>query len=231
MKLIKNFYIILTMAALTSCGELFNFEEAKPAPLGIALSHHEVDIIVGDTIILDTYITPDTVEVSYHWEVYDDVDAVQLVGRRVYANKSGRAKIVVEATGYDAENNKVLFTDSCFVNVFEWKECNPAEYLYETVVYASLMIDNELMNDSLGDTRLVAIVDGEVRGEAVMREAHAIPYLEMRIAAAWPGESAQIQCYHKAGHERFVFETRPLHGGTYGTLSKLRSYKTTGRKQ
>lgn len=231
MKLIKNIYITLTLVALTSCGELFNFEEAKPAPDGVALSHHEVDVLVGDSIILDTYIKPDTVDVTYHWEVYDDVDAVELIGRRVYAEKPGRVKVVVEATGYDAENNKVLYTDSCFVNVFEWKECNPAEYLYETVVYASLTIDNELMNDSMGDTRLVAIVDGEIRGEAVMREAHKIPYLEMRIAAAWPGESAQIQCYHRIGHERFVFETLPLHGGTYGTLSKLKTYKTTGRKQ
>ena len=35
MKLIKNIYITLTLVALTSCGELFNFEEAKPAPDGV----------------------------------------------------------------------------------------------------------------------------------------------------------------------------------------------------
>lgn len=231
MKLIKNIYIALTLITLTSCGELFTFEEAKPIPEGVLLSHHEVDLILGDSILLETYINPDTVEVSYHWEVYDDVEAVQLIGRRVYANKPGRAKVVVETKGYDSDNLPIVFTDSCFVNVFEWKDIDPDEYLYETVVYASLTIDNELLTDSMGDTRLVAIVDGEKRGEAVMRTAHEIPYLEMRISATWPGESAEIQCYHRQTRERFVFETLPLTGNTYGTLSKLKTYKTISRKQ
>ena len=219
------------LIALTSCGELFTFEDNNQTATGITLSHHEVDILVGDSLILVTALEPDTIKVSYYWTVYDDVDAIELVGRRVYAQKPGRAKVVVEAEGRDSLNNILTYTDSCYVNVFEWKKIEPSEFLYETVLYASLAIDDELLNDSLGETRLVAVVDDEARGEAVMREEYGIPYLEMRIYAAWPGEEARIECYHRSLRQHFVFETLRLGGGTYGTLSNLRTYKAKSRRQ
>ena len=231
MKLIKKLYTLLILITLTSCGELFTFEDAGQAATGITMSHHEVDILVGDSLILGTMLEHDTVKVSYYWSVYDNVDAIELIGRRVYAKKPGRAKVVVEAEGRDSLNNILTYTDSCYVNVFEWKNIESTEFLYETVLYASLTIDDELLNDSLGETRLVAVVDDEARGEAVMRKEYGIPYLEMRIYASWPGEKARIECYHRRLRQHFVFENLQLSGGTYGTLSNLRKYNAKSRQQ
>ena len=81
----------------------------------------------------------------------------------------------------------------------------------------------------MGNTRLAAVVDGELRGMAVMREAYGIPYLEMRIKATWPGETAYIECYDPDTYQHFVFDSLLLHGETYGTLSDLKRYRGRSR--
>ena len=81
----------------------------------------------------------------------------------------------------------------------------------------------------MGTTRLAAVVDGELRGLAVMREMHGVPYLELRIRASWPGEVANIECYNPDTHQRFVIEELQLDGETHGTLSDLRRYRCKSR--
>ena len=81
----------------------------------------------------------------------------------------------------------------------------------------------------MGTTRLAAVVDGELRGLAVMREEHGIPYLELRIRASWPGEVADIECYNPDSHQRFVIEELQLDGETHGMLSDLKRYRCKSR--
>ena len=217
------------MAAISSCGELFEFETDKPMPDGLTISHHEIDLHVGDFIDFETTLNPDSIVASYYWTVQGDEEAVELTGRRLRAVKPGRALVVVEAQSLNIDNTVEVAADSCYVNVFEWVECEPGEFLYETVLYSSLVVDGIQMTDSLGGTRLVAVVDGEVRAEAEMREEHDIPYLRMRIKGNWPGEKASIECYVPNKYERFVFESLELDGGTYGTLSDLKRYRGKSR--
>ena len=229
MKLISNLFMLCAAFAVVSCGELFEFETELPKVEGLYLSHHEIDIHVGDTITFGTELVPDTVQASYYWQVKGDEGAVELAGRKLRAMKPGRALVVVQAQTLNIDNTENVVSDSCYVNVFEWHDCEPGEFLYETVLYSSLVIDGVQMTDSLGNTRLVAVVDGEVRANAEMREEKGIPYLQMRIKGAWPSEEASIECYVPEMYERFVLGTLILDGETHGTLSDLKRYRAVSR--
>lgn len=228
MKQIGNIFLLFAMAIFCSCGEFFNFEVEQPTVNGLRISHHEIDLIVGDGITFELELSPDTIPVSYCWLVEGDEDAIELAGRKVNAMKPGRALVRVEAERINDDRVDVVY-DSCYVNVFDWKTVDYNEFLYETVLYSSLVIDGEQKTAAMGNTRLAAVVDGELRGLAVMREAHGVPYLEMRIRATWPGEVATIECYNPDTYQRFVFESLPLTGETYGTLSDLKRYRGKSR--
>lgn len=227
MKRIANMFLLFVTVLFCSCGEFFNFGTEQPAVDGLRMSHHEVDLCVGDSVTFDIELSTDTVPVSYYWLVKGDEDAIELAGRKVKALKQGKALVVVQAQRIS--NEAEIISDSCYVNVFDWGNTISNEYLYETILYCSLVIDGVQMTDSLGGTRLVAVVDGEVRAEAEMREEHDIPYLRMRIKGNWPGEKASIECYVPNKYERFVFESLELDGGTYGTLSDLKRYRGKSR--
>ena len=229
MKLISKIFMLCAAVTVCSCGEMFNFETEQPRPDGLYLSHHEIDLLVGDTITFGTELTPDTVQVSYYWLVKGDEEAVELAGRKLHAMKPGRALVVVQAQTLNVDDSESVVSDSCYVNVFGWQECDPREFLYETVLYSSLVVDGVQMTDSLGRTRLVAVVDGEVRADAEMRQKNGIPYLQMRIKGSWPGEEASIECYVPEMYERFVLGTLILDGETHGTLSDLKRYRAVSR--
>ena len=229
MKLISKIFMLCAAVTVCSCGEMFNFETEQLKPDGLYLSHHEIDLHVGDTITFGTELIPDTVRASYYWLVKGDEEAVELAGRKLRAMKPGRAMVVVQAQTLNMDNTENVVSDSCYVNVFEWQECEPGEFLYETVLYSSLTVDGVQMTDSLGNTRLVAVVDGEVRANAEMRREKGIPYLQMRIKGSWPGEEATIECYVPEMYERFVLGTLILDGETHGTLSDLKRYRGVSR--
>lgn len=229
MKLISKFFMLCAAVTVCSCGELFSFETEQPKADGLHMSHHEIDLLVGDTITFGTELIPDTVKVSYYWQVKGDEEAVELAGRKLRAMKPGKALVVVQAQTLNMDGTENVVADSCYVNVFDWQECNPHEFLYETVLYSSLVVDGMQMTDSLGNTRMVAVVDGEVRANAEMREANGIPYLQMRIKSQWPGEEASIECYVPEMYERFVLGTLILDGETHGTLSDLKRYRGVSR--
>lgn len=229
MKQIGNILLLSVVALLSSCGEFFNFETEQPAVDGLRMSHHEVDLIVGDSITFDVELSPDTIPVSYYWLVKGDKDAIELAGRKVNALKQGKATVIVEAERIGNDNSVDVVADSCYVNVFEWRKVDYSEYLYETVVYCSLVVDGVTKTNDMGTTRLAAVVDGELRGMAVMREEHGIPYLELRIRASWPGEVADIECYNPDTHQRFVIEELQLDGETHGMLSDLKRYRCKSR--
>lgn len=228
MKQIVNIFLLFVALLFCSCGEFFNFETEEPTVDGLRLSHHEVDLIVGDSITFDVELSPDTLPVSYYWQVKGDEDAIELAGRKVNALKEGQALVVVQAQRVSNEAVDVV-ADSCYVNVFEWRKVDYNEFLYETVVYCSLVVDGITKTADMGTTRLAAVVDGELRGLAVMREMHGVPYLELRIRASWPGEVANIECYNPDTHQRFVIEELQLDGETHGTLSDLKRYRCKSR--
>lgn len=228
MKLIRNIWLLLMVLFASSCGELFelNVNDADP-PDGVVMSHHDIDILVGDSVFIEAKIYPDTAVVSYKWSQIGEIDSGHLVGNWLYAVAPGEFYVKVEAENIDIVDGSVYsVSDECRVNVFDWTQgADQSEYLYETIVYASLEIDNEDITDAIDGLRVVAVVknegNDEVRACAEMKEAYGVNYLQFRIGSYWPGEKATIECYHPELHQRFVFEEITLNGSTYGLLSDL----------
>ena len=77
MKLIRKILLLCAMAAISSCGKFFEFETDKPMPDGLAISHHEIDLHVGDFIDFETTLKPDSIVASYYWTVEGDEEAVR----------------------------------------------------------------------------------------------------------------------------------------------------------
>ena len=97
MKQIANIFLLFVALMFCSCGDFFNFETEEPTVDGLRMSHHEVDLIVGDSITFDVELSPDTLPVSYYWQVKGNEDAIELAGRKVNALKEGQALVVVQA--------------------------------------------------------------------------------------------------------------------------------------
>lgn len=224
MKLIRNIWLLLVVLLTSSCGELFNLNEneANP-PDGVIMSHHDIDLMVGDSVFIEAKAYPDTAVVSYRWSQMGEVKSGQLVGNWLYAVAPGEFYVKVEAENIDLVSDSVYtVSDVCRVNVFDWTQGpDQSEYLYETVMYASLEIDEVDITNSIDSLQVVAVVKDEVRAYAQMKEAYGVNYLQFRIGSYWPGEKATIECYHPELLQRFVFQEITLNGSTYGRLSDL----------
>ena len=224
MKLIRNIWLLLMVLLTSSCGELFNLNvnDANP-PDGVVMSHHDIDIIVGDSVFFEAKTYPDTAVVSYRWSQFGETNSGRLVGTWLHAVAPGEFYVKVEAENIDLVNDTTFYvSDVCKVNVFDWTQGpDQSDYLYETVVYASLEIDDEDITDAIDSLQVVAVVKDEVRTQADMKDAYGVNYLQFRIGSYWPGEKATLECYHPELHQRFVFKEITLGGITYGSLSDL----------
>ena len=224
MKLLRNILLLLTVLMTSSCGELFGLTEndADP-PEGVVLSHHDIDVMVGDSVFFEAKIYPDTAVVSYRWDLIGDSQTGKLVGNWFHALGLGEMYLEVIAENIDVVDDAVYSVrDICKINVFNWTEIpDRNEFLYETIVYASLAIDDVDLTDSIDDLQVVAVVKNEIRARAEMQEAYGVPYLVFRIVSYWPGEKATIQCYDRTKCQRWEFQEITLDGRTYGRLSDL----------
>lgn len=224
MKLIRNIWLLLMVLLTSSCGELFNLNEneANP-PDGVVMSHHDIDLMVGDSVFIEAKAYPDTAVVSYRWSFMGDNRVGTLNGNWFHALKSGETYLKVEAENIDIVNDSTYsVSDVCVINVFDWAQGpDQSDFLYETIVYASLEIDDEDMTNAIDSLHVVAVVENEARAYAQMKEAYGVNYLQFRIGSYWPGEKATLECYHPGLHQRFVFQEIVLNGSTYGRLSDL----------
>ena len=224
MKLIRNIWLLLMVLLTSSCGELFNLNENEADPPdGVVMSHHDIDVMVGDSVFFDAKAYPDSAVVSYRWQMMGQTKSGRLSGNWFHAVSPGELYLKVEAENIDLVNDSTYsVSDVCVINVFDWTEGpDQSEYLYETVVYASLKIDDVDMTNAIDSLQVVAVVKNEIRGRAEMKEAYGVNYLQFRIGSHWPGEKATIECYSPELNQRFVFDEITLNGSTYGRLSKL----------
>lgn len=192
---------------------------------GFRLSHRQADMLVGDSLYFTTATTPDSAEVTYKWILSDpETQVVRMLGRRLYARAKGEVEVYVKAFPVGQSEGDIhpdsILQDSCMVTVVERIEVPHNEFPYEMVVIANLEIADTLVTDSVQASRLVAIVDGEVRGRAVMRTAYGIPYLEMRIGSKTAyGEQISFEYYDHSHYLRHEFPAVTFDGETHGTLS------------
>ena len=179
----------------------------------------------GSRTVFSVTLSPDTAEVSYKWTLSDpETEVVRMIGKRLYASQKGQVTVYVEAfpTGMGSADvhPDSIKSDSCIINVIEYNEVSSREFPYEMIFIANLEVADTLVTDSVQASRLVAIVDGEVRGRAVMRTAYGIPYLEIRIGSkTMYGEQITFEYYDHSHYLRHEFPAVTFDGETHGTLS------------
>ena len=230
-KKIKYLLMGAAMLMSASCAELFEDEVEIVDSLeayqisALRLSHNQADMLVGDSLIFTTEISPDTVEATFKWTLSDSTtQVVRMIGRRLYARNRGQVTVYVQAFPPGQSVGDVhpdsIATDSCLINVIKYDEVSSREFPYEMVFIAQLEVADTIVTDSLHASRLVALVDNEVRGRAVMRKAYGIPYLEMRIGSRnLYGEKISFEYYDPSHYMRHEFPSVPFDGATHGTLS------------
>lgn len=229
----KRTYILLStiLLTMTSCEELFEAgivltDKLESYPItGFRLSHRQADMLVGDSLYFATATTPDSAEVTYKWILSDpETKVVRMIGRRLYARERGEVKVYVKAFPVGQSEGDIhpdsILQDSCLVSVIHREEMPINEFPYEMVVIANLEIADTIVTDSLQASRLVAVVDDEVRGRAVMRTAYGISYLEMRIGSKGAyGEKIAFEYFDRTHYLRHTFPEITFDGESHGTLS------------
>ena len=226
----RSLILCIVLMTLTSCAEFFEFIEIAERtvlnPLyNVELSPNRVDLLVGDSVIFNTEVLPDTAEATYRWFLSDaKTSVVSIIGKRLYARNEGSVTVYVEALPLGMTSDDVpadsMVIDSCMVTVSRRIEIPSFEFPYETIVIAALELADTLVTDPVEAARLTALVDGEVRGHAEVRNAFGIDYLELRIGSRKSyGEEVTIDYYNRELRRRYVFTTFILDGETHGTLS------------
>ncbi len=230
MKKLKYLFLCAAMLMMTSCAEFFEFVEMAERsvlnPLySVTISPNRADLLIGDSLVFQPTVLPDTVEATYRWYLSDaETTVVSLIGKRMYARSEGEVTVYVEALPPgtlpgDIPADSVVI-DSCEITVSRRTEMPPHEFPYETIVIATLEMADTVVTDPTVAARLTALVDGEVRGRAEVRSAYGIPYLELRIGGRKAyGEEITIDYYNRELRRRHVFTTFTFDGETHGTLS------------
>lgn len=231
MKKLKYLFLCAAMLTMTSCAEMFEtivqfIEELESVSItDVRLSRRQADMLVGDSLIFSVTLDPDTAEVSYKWTLSDpETQVVRMIGKRLYARQKGQVTVYVEALPIGMGSADIhpdsIMSDSCIIHVMEYNEVSSREFPYEMIFIANLEVADTLVTDSVQASRLVAVMDGEVRGRAVMRTAYGIPYLEMRIGCkTMYGEQISFEYYDHSHYLRHEFPAVTFDGETHGTLS------------
>ena len=132
-KKIKYLLMGAAMLMSASCAELFEDEVEIVDSLeayqisALRLSHNQADMLVWDSLIFTTEISPDTVEATFKWTLSDSTtQVVRMIGRRLYARNRGQVTVYVQAFPPGQSVGDVhpdsIATDSCLINVIKYDE-------------------------------------------------------------------------------------------------------------
>lgn len=231
MKRIKYLLVSALMLTMTSCAELFETfisGELQLAALNdVQLSHHKIDLLVGDTIMFKLAIDPDTFNVQQptcRWTLSDpETEAVSMIGKRLIARNPGEVEVFLEAVppGLSIDDVPVdsVMRDSCEVTVARRVKPNYLDFPNEMIIIARLERDGVPVTDSATVSKLQAVIDDEVRGHGILRKAFGVHYVELIIYGDELGEQGLIEYFDHDNLQRYTFTEFEFDGNTHGTLS------------
>jgi hypothetical protein len=231
MKRIKYLLLSTMMLTMTSCAELFETfisGELQLAALNdVQLSHHKIDLLVGDTILFKLALDPDTFNVQQptcRWTLSDpETEAVSMIGKRLIARNPGEVEVFLEAVppGLSIDDVPVdsVMRDSCEVTVARRVKTNYLDFPHEMIIIARLERDGVAVTDSATVSKLQAVIDDEVRGHGIVRKAFGVHYVELIIYGDELGEQGLIEYLDHDNLQRYPFTEFEFDGNTHGTLS------------
>lgn len=231
MKKLKYLLLSTMMLTMTSCAELFETfisGELQLAALNdVQLSHHKIDLLVGDTIVFKLAIDPDTFNVQQptcRWTLSDpETEAVSMIGKRLIARNPGEVEVFLEAVppGLSIDDVPVdsVMRDSCEVTVARRVKTNYLDFPHEMIIIARLERDGMPVTDSATVSKLQAVIDDEVRGHGIVRKAFGVHYVELVIYGDELGKQGIIEYLDHDNLQRYTFTEFEFDGNTHGTLS------------
>lgn len=224
--------MVLTLST-TSCFELMDLEPDIPGadPGILSLPVHEVDIMVGDSILLQPRVEPDSAHLDILWFTDWEGDDAPLTfdGSMITAVHEGQLTVYVKALGLNdvAINDSITpeaVIDSCRVNVFAWRDEVPrTERGYDMIIHADIVINDSIPFDP-ETMEVVALAGDEVIGQGVLLEEYGRQYTYFRL---WRNEidyvPLTLQLYDHSRIRRTTLIHPPLYfdGETHGSLSSL----------
>lgn len=233
----RNLFIIITaLIALSSCDIVdFDVDYGEFPECEMVLDRHQVYVMVGDTFTINPIFTPDTLpnrEVFY----YSEPDGLlQFDSERFKALRAGD-------TWLYGISVKQRLKDSCQVSVMEpWMLDADKDYPYDMVFYAKVEFESKGLEYDPENMIVGAFVDGECRGLGVMRSAHGIDYMVLRVGSEvgylagdpeyddedgepveYMQERVVIRVFDRKRHQLYTHkQIYDFDGETHGTLSDL----------
>ena len=231
MKKLKYLLLSTAMLTMTSCAGLYEYivsGELQLAALNdVQLSHHKIDLLVGDTIMFKLDIDPDTFNVEQptcRWTLSDpETEAVSMIGKRLFARNPGEVEVFLEAVppGLNIDDVPVdsVMRDSCEVTVARRVKTNYLDFPHEMIIIARLERDGVAVTDSATVSKLQAVIDDEVRGHGIARKAFGVHYVELVIYGNELGKQGLIEYFDRDNLQRYPFTEFEFDGNTHGTLS------------
>lgn len=207
------FYLLTFLLLLTSCGEFFEFYgDATPAAT-MTLDRHEVNIMVGDSLLITPLFDPDTLSNSSVYWMTDQEGIIEMVKDSIVALQPG--SVLLTAMSVSAQ-----LLDSCRVTVMPQWKVDPMDFLFDMVIYADVTVHGQKPDQSMV---IGAFCGDELRGVAEPRQAFGIDYMELRVWSQYrERDSINFRCYY---HDTAVTEVFPdsllFDGEKHGTPSQL----------
>ena len=220
----KYIYAMSVMAVgllLSSCGELFEFDEDNPAESQMKIDRTAIDIMVGETYTINVMMQTDG--------VIDKAVAWTSANPKVATFEGGNLKAVSPGhTTVTAEWLQKKLKASCVVNVYPQWTVNPYLYPYEMMVYADVTVGGRPMDK---DCVVAAFGhdkngDEELRGVGQLHNEYGVTYMSLRVLSPTAsGDDVMLRCYDR---KRMLVvgipdedATLPFDEYGYGSLSSL----------
>ena len=222
-KLTTMLSLAFSVMSLVSCG-LIEMDEIPKTVVDMHLDRDTVYAMVGDTLIIQPVFKPDTVTVSdIYWSTDNDT-ILHLDDNKFIAKNEGWTTVTAISVSHQV-------MDTCDVCVLSrWDLDSIAVYPYETVFYADVTVDGQEFNPD--DMFLGALIDDQLRGVGIMKEAHGIKYMQIRVGSEIYDSEGVIEytikfcLYDRKTHTYRSFPDEVnFDCEAHGTLSNLYSLK------
>lgn len=208
--------LLAAMPMLTSCGELFDVDEAgETTSATMKMDRDTVFIMPGDSLRLTvTFSPPEVKDKGVMWLI-DQPEIARLCADTLVAQQPGTAYVT-------AMSSATMRLDTCVVTVMTPWTVDRNKYFFDTVVYADISVAGRQLGD---DIAVAAFVDDELRGIAELKEAKGKRYAVIRVygpVSASDEDIITFKCYDRREVRLRTFDVQlPFDGETHGTLSKL----------
>lgn len=212
--LLYGIAVLLGAALATACGDYF---EGVTTAGEMQLTRKVIPLIEGDRYSIPVTFSPVELSNNTVYWLTEDNTVARFVNDTLVALSEG------QTLAY-AWSSIDLLRDTAIVVVLPGMYEAPADYPYDMVIYASVMIHGTPLTPDNADQYAVgAYVGEELRGLGQMQRHHDVDYMVIRVWSPFErGERVTLRCYYRGQARAELFpDVFTFDGERHGTLSQL----------